>query len=154
MAQTPTDFNFLIREVCQHPFKAGLKIQALLRDEAELLTALIESSVLLHFKLESTPCRRNTELRNSRSSLPSSRKRHANRAEYQKERRQPGQAQVGHPVQIKDRHYNRGKQEKDSKQSQNVRHRCYSPFNETSLYDLYPSGATSGRFVVGFRQLS
>src|SRR6266481_5397905 len=84
MAQTPTDFNFLIREVCQHPFKAGLKIQALLRDEAELLTALIESSVLLHFKLESTPCRRNTELRNSRSSLPSSRKRHANRAEYQK----------------------------------------------------------------------
>src|SRR6266404_4332879 len=24
MAQTPTDFNFLIREVCQHLFKAGI----------------------------------------------------------------------------------------------------------------------------------
>src|SRR6266404_5151090 len=43
VAQTPTDFNFLIREVCQHPFKAGLNSSVALRPKQNFLTTLIES---------------------------------------------------------------------------------------------------------------
>jgi hypothetical protein len=68
-------------------------------------------------------------LRNSHLSLPSSGKRHANRTEYEKQRRDPGQAQVGDSLQIKDRYDYRTNQEKDSKQSQYISHWELLPYH-------------------------
>jgi len=65
--------------------------------------------------------------------LPSSGKRHANRAEYEKQWRHPGQTQVSHSVQIEDRYHYSTNQEKDSEQSQDVRRHDFLPQEQSQI---------------------
>ena len=57
---------------------------------------------------------RETRLKEPALALPSSGKRHASHAEYEKQRRQPGQTKVGDSVQIEDRYHYCTKQENNS----------------------------------------